>query len=248
LRDFRIVQKLIGRQARRLPNLHEKDYLMDGMLSLASREPASAGDLWIEVFQQRGVWQLTRDIVDRWVARNAVFFGMLTRHVPRGSDVLELGCGPGRHALGSATLGYRVLGIDLDPQIVRQAQANADVVAPDCGAAFQVGDMFGLDTVAPHRIFQAITHGGVMEHLDSAESIREALRAQLAVAPTIIFDIPFDSPKNRVLFARDDIFRQLWTAEEWVNDVLAGLNVVEASTDLHPESNMTDDLVVALRA
>jgi hypothetical protein len=86
-----------------------------------------------------------------------------------------------------------------------------------------------------------------MEHLDSADSIRESLRAQLQVAPTIVFDIPFDSPKNRVLFSRDDIFRQLWTAEEWVNDVLAGLNVVEARTDLHPEPNMTDDLVVVLR-
>jgi SAM-dependent methyltransferase len=242
------MQDLISRQPRRLPNLHEKEFLMDGMLSLASREPASAGDMWIEVFQQRGVWQLTRDIVDRWVARNAVFFGMLSRLVPPGSDVLELGCGPGRHALGSATLGYRVLGIDLDPHIVRQAQTNAEMVAPECGAVFQVGDMFGLDAVAPHRTFQAITHGGVMEHLDSAKSIREALRAQLAVAPTVIFDIPFDSPKNRVLFDRDDIFRQLWTAQEWVHDVLAGLNVVEARTDLHPESNMTDDLVVALRA
>jgi SAM-dependent methyltransferase len=191
---------------------------------------------------------LTRELVERWVARNSVFFGMLSRLVPHGSDVLELGCGPGRHALGSATLGYRVLGIDLDPNIVRQAEANAAAVAPECGAVFQVGDMFGLDAVAPHRSFQAITHGGVMEHLDSAESIREALRGQLAVAPTIVFDIPFDSPKNRVLFSRDDIFRQLWTAEEWVHDVLAGLNIVDARTDLHPEANMTDDLVVALRA
>ena len=87
-----------------------------------------------------------------------------------------------------------------------------------------------------------------MEHLDSADSIREALRAQLAVAPTVVFDIPFDSPKNRILFERDDIFRQLWTAEEWVNDVLAGLTIVDARTDLHPEPNMTDDLVVTLRA
>jgi SAM-dependent methyltransferase len=221
---------------------------MDGMLSLASRESAAAGDLWIEVFRQRGVWQLNREMVDRWVARNPVFFGMIKRLVPHGSDILELGCGPGRHALGSATLGYRVLGIDLDPHIVRQAQENSDSAAPDCGAVLQVGDMFGLDTVAPHRAFQAITHGGVMEHLESAESIRDALRAQLDVAPTIIFDIPFDSPKNRVLFDRDDIFRQLWTAEEWVHDVLAGLNIVEWQTDLHPEPNMTDDLVVALRA
>ena len=221
---------------------------MDGMLLLASKASATAGDQWVEVFQQRGVWQLTPDIVAHWVARNAVFFDMLSRSVPQGGNILELGCGPGRHALGAATLGYQVVGLDIDPQIVCQAQTNADAVAPDCGAVFQVGDMFGLDAIARDRIFHAITHGGVMEHLDSADNIRAALRAQLAVAPTVVFDIPFDSPKNRILFERDDIFRQLWTAEEWVNDVLAGLTIVDARTDLHPEPNMTDDLVVTLRA
>jgi SAM-dependent methyltransferase len=194
------------------------------------------------------VWQLSRDIVDRWVVNNSVFFDMLRRHVPRGSNVLELGCGPGRHALGSATLGYKVVGIDLDPRIVGQASANAAEVAPECGARFQTGDMFNLPGVAPVGTFYAITHGGVMEHLDSAKSIRETLREQLAYAPVIIFDIPFDSAKNRKLFDRDDIFRQLWTAEEWVQDVLAGLNVVDHAVDLHPASNMTDDLVVCLRA
>jgi SAM-dependent methyltransferase len=235
-----------GAAASRDHRFAQRNPLMDGVLSLASGQAATTGDHWIDVFRQRGVWQLTRDMVQRWVARNAVFFGTLSRLVPQGSTVLELGCGPGRHALGAATLGYHVVGIDIDPQIVRQAQVNASVVAPECGAVFQVGSMFDLDAVAPPATFQAITHGGVMEHFDSAESIRDSLRAQLAVAPTIVFDVPFDSPKNRVLFERDDIFRQLWTAREWVQDVLAGLNVVEALTDLHPEPNMTDDLVVAL--
>jgi SAM-dependent methyltransferase len=219
---------------------------MDGML--VRSETAADGDDWIKVFQDRNVWQLSRAIVDRWVANNSVFFNMLLRHVPVGSNVLELGCGPGRHALGSATLGYQVVGIDLDPRIVDQARVNAAEVAPERGARFQTGDMFNLPGVAPVGTFYAITHGGVMEHLDSAKSIRETLREQLAYAPVIIFDIPFDSAKNRKLFDRDDIFRQLWTAEEWVQDVLAGLNVVDHAVDLHPAPNMTDDLVVCLQA
>lgn len=173
---------------------------------------------------------------------------MLLRHVPLGSRVLELGCGPGRHALGSATLGYKVVGVDVDPRIVEQARANFAAVVPECDAAFTTGDMFDLTGIAPTGTFQAITHGGVMEHLDSARSIRETLREQLDYAPVVVFDIPFDSTKNCRLFERDDIFRQLWTAEEWVEDVLAGLNVVGSAVDLHPEPNMTDDLVVALRA
>lgn len=220
---------------------------MDG-IPVLTKESASAGDDWIKVFQNRNVWQLSREIVDRWVDNNSLFFNMLLRHVPRGSRVLELGCGPGRHALGSASLGYRVTGIDLDPRIVAQAKYNAAEVASESDVSFLVGDMYNLPAVAPAGTFQAITHGGVMEHLDSARSIRESLRQQLAYTPTVIFDIPFDSEKNRRLFSRDDIFRQLWTADEWVHDVLAGLNVVDHAVDLHPASNMTDDLVVCLRA
>jgi SAM-dependent methyltransferase len=224
-----------------------KDFFqMDGML--VRTEAAGDGDDWIKVFHDRNVWQLSREIVDRWVTNNSVFFHMLLRHVPLGSNVLELGCGPGRHALGSATLGYRVVGIDRDPRIVEQANANAATVAPECDVHFLSGDMFNLPAVAPIGTFQAITHGGVMEHLDSAKSIRETLREQLEYAPAIVFDIPFDSAKNRKLFARDDIFRQLWTAEEWVYEVLAGLNVVDHAVDLHPAANMTDDLIVCLRA
>jgi len=221
---------------------------MDAIPSLTRSHSSGAGDDWIEVFQDRKVWRLSREIVDRWVSRNSVFFDMLLRHVPLGSRVLELGWGPGRHALGSATLGYRVTGIDVDPRIVEQARTNATEVAPECDTCFQVGDMFRLTDIAPAGTFHAITHGGVMEHLDSAHSIRVALREQLNYAPVVVFDIPFNSAKNRALFARDDIFRQLWTAEEWVHDVLGGLNVVASAVDLHPESNMTDDLVVALRA
>jgi SAM-dependent methyltransferase len=217
-------------------------------LAAATNTSPTDGEKWIEVFQQRGVWRLTPEIVDRWVARNPVFFGMLRRFVPRGGKTIELGCGPGRHALGTARLGFDVLGIDLDPVIVRQARINAISLGLSANAAFATGDMFNLEAVAPKGTFQAITHGGVMEHLESAARIRDALRAQLAYAPLVIFDIPFNSPKNRGLFDRDDIFRQLWTAEEWIEDVLAGLPVIEAATDLHAEDNMTDDLVVALRA
>ncbi len=213
---------------------------------LQSRERVDpGGEDWIHVFRQRGVWQLDAGIVERWVASNPAFFGTLARVAPAGSTVLEIGCGPGRHAIGAASLGFQVTGIDLDPQIVRQAQRNAEALGAD--VAFRTGDMYDLDAVAPRGSFGTITHGGVMEHLASARSIRETLRMQLAYAPRVVFDVPVDSPKNRGLFARDTIFRQLWTPEQWVREVLFGLPIVEAHTDLHAQDNMTDDLVVALQ-
>jgi 2-polyprenyl-3-methyl-5-hydroxy-6-metoxy-1,4-benzoquinol methylase len=217
-------------------------------ISAINLTESTDADRWIGVFQQRGVWHLTPDMINRWVARNNAFFAMLTRRVARGSKILELGCGPGRHALGAASLGYKVLGIDLDPDIVAQARANAREAGAGHDIAFEVGDMFNLEAITLKGTFQAITHGGVMEHLASARSIRDSLRDQLDLAPCVIFDVPFNSAKNLGLFSRDDIFRQLWTAEEWINDVLAGLPVVETAIELHPEANMTDDLVVALHA
>src|SRR4051794_20890325 len=120
----------------------------------------SDGDKWFEVFQQRGVWRLTHQIVERWVDRNAVFFGMMKRHIPAAGKIIELGCGPGRHALGAAKQGFEVVGIDLEPEIVNQARANARALGLSTRASFQIGDMFNLEAVAPKGTFQAITHGG----------------------------------------------------------------------------------------
>jgi SAM-dependent methyltransferase len=208
-------------------------------------------DDWIGVFRQRGVWDLTPDTVSRWVARNPTFFAWLDELVPPGGSILELGCGPGRHALGAARTGRRVRGIDVDPAVVAQAAANAARVTPDADVRFAVADMLRLDQVPgpggelPPR-FDAITHGGLMEHFPSAEAIAANLADQLQVAPLLVFDVPIGSDKNLRLFERDDIFRQLWTAEEWMAGPLAGFEVLRSHTESHPDPNMTDDLVVAL--
>lgn len=216
--------------------------------SLNAHKPLIMLDDWIGVFQQRGVWHLTRDFIDTWVDRNSVFFGTLLRLVEPGSRVLELGCGPGRHALGAASLGYEVVGVDIDPKVVSQAQVNAHETGLVSRVEFRTGDMFNLSTAVQRNTFDAITHGGIMEHLESAESIRDFLWTQLEFAPVVVFDIPVDTPKNRSLFERDTIFRQLWTVKEWVGEVLAGLPVLESNVELHQQDNMTDDLVIALRA
>lgn len=214
-------------------------------MSEGSAATLQSGDEWIEVFQQRSVWSLTRPAVDRWVQQNQAFFRMLRSFAEPGSSILELGCGPGRHALGAASLGYRVVGIDIEPRVVQQARLNAQASA--LAADFQIGDMNQLTGIAPKGFFQAITHGGLMEHFPSADAIRASLSEQLRYVPVVVFDVPVDSAKNRTLFERDNIFRQLWTAEQWIQDVLAGFDILEARTDLHPKTNMTDDLVVALR-
>jgi 2-polyprenyl-3-methyl-5-hydroxy-6-metoxy-1,4-benzoquinol methylase len=202
---------------------------------------------WVQVFRARRVWDLDEAAIRSWVTNNDVFFKMVQQFVPASGSVLELGSGPGRHALGHASLGFDVLGLDLSEEIVAQAQRNARAVeTAGWRAEFAVGNMFELEEISARRRCDAITHGGVMEHFESADQIRAALEYQLRHAPAVIFDVPINTPKNRALFTRDDIFRQMWTAEQWLQDVLAGLPVAKAAVDPHPLGNMTDDLVVAL--
>ena len=55
------------------------------------------------------------------------------------ADVLDLGCGAGRHALGLAALGHRVTGLDWSPVLLRSAREAAR--AAGVRAEFQRGDM-----------------------------------------------------------------------------------------------------------
>ena len=203
-------------------------------------------DDWIDVFKQRSVWDLEVADVERWTARNATFFGLLTALVPAGGRILELGCGPGRHAISAARLGFQVLGIDINPAVVEQAGRNAARVAPEAAVGFRVADMDRLGELDDGAGWDAVTHGGLMEHFPSAASIQASLLAQLSLAPLVVFDVPLGTDKNLRLFERDDIFRQDWTAEQWLGQVLAPFRVERAHTELHPDPSMTDDLVVAL--
>lgn len=59
--------------------------------------------------------------------------------LPPGSAVLDLCCGPGRHAIPLAQHGYRVMGIDLNPEFVQQARGEAEALGLE--ARWQAGDM-----------------------------------------------------------------------------------------------------------
>lgn len=63
-----------------------------------------------------------------------------------GSDVLELGAGTGRIALDLAQRGHRVLGLDIAPAMLEQANAKRGALDPDAAARlrFKLGDMASL--------------------------------------------------------------------------------------------------------
>ena len=62
--------------------------------------------------------------------------------VPRGARVLDAGCGPGRVGSQLVALGHQVVGVDVDPVLIAEAQR----VCPS--ATWLVGDLAELDLEA----------------------------------------------------------------------------------------------------
>ncbi|WP_028611872.1 class I SAM-dependent methyltransferase [Paenibacillus harenae] len=44
--------------------------------------------------------------------------------LPKGAEVLDIGCGTGRHSLALSSLGYSATGIDLSPALLDEARGN----------------------------------------------------------------------------------------------------------------------------
>jgi SAM-dependent methyltransferase len=62
-----------------------------------------------------------------------------------GDVVYDLGCGDGRIVVEAAKLGARGVGVDLDPQRIHEARANARAAGVEAAVELRVGDLFATD-------------------------------------------------------------------------------------------------------
>jgi SAM-dependent methyltransferase len=75
-----------------------------------------------------------------------------------GSRLLDVGCGPGRHALALARRGMEVTGVDLSPDFVDLARAGA--AAEGLTATFTVGDVRDLPYDSEFDAVVCLCQGG----------------------------------------------------------------------------------------
>ena len=134
---------------------------------------------------------------------------LFTRFAPPAARVLDVGCGLGTNALRLASLGYHVLGVDVSPTAIAQAQAHrdvsglacdfrcADVLTGDYGlwdVAFDRGCLHGFVDVAGRARFVAavaatlppgglwLDVSGSRDNGDSPELIRDLALPRLTLA------------------------------------------------------------------
>ena len=74
--------------------------------------------------------------------------------------VLDAGCGPGRHSLALAALGFEVVGIDLSPDFVALARAAATERGLGDRATFALGDVRELEADGEFDAVWCLCQGG----------------------------------------------------------------------------------------
>jgi len=109
------------------------------------------------------------------------------------AQVLDVGCGPGRHALALARRGMRVLGIDASEDFVALAREAA--VAEGLDVAFEVQDVRNLDIDGTHDAAVCLCQGGFgllggRDEIDVFGRIVRAVRPGGAIAVSA-FHAPF---------------------------------------------------------
>lgn len=111
--------------------------------------------------------------------------------VPRQARILDAGCGPGRVGGRLAALGHRVVGVDIDPELIAAARAQH----PD--AVWLTADLAALDlpsTGIAEPFDLVVCAGHVMTFLDpdTSAAVIERLAAHTAAEGRLVIGFGTD--------------------------------------------------------
>jgi 2-polyprenyl-3-methyl-5-hydroxy-6-metoxy-1,4-benzoquinol methylase len=141
--------------------------------------------------------------------------------VPKGSRVLDLACGKGRHSLTLAQLGYEVVGADLAPSNIAAAQQEAQNLQAQFSPKFIVHDMRKPSDEGPFSaILNLFTSFGYFDSIVENQAVCDAIACQLAPKGLLVVDF-LNAPKvlqNLVL--SETILREKTTfyVKRWATD------------------------------
>ena len=124
-----------------------------------------------------------------------------------GSEVLDLACGFGRHAIGMAKLGHRVTGLDFNPHYLEIAAADAK--AAGANVTWRPGDMRDLgSTPVFDGVYSYFTSFGYFED-DENEKVLASVARVLRPGRRFLLDLMnrdwlLTHPQQRTWTQRDD--------------------------------------------
>ncbi len=122
-----------------------------------------------------------------------------------GDVVYDLGCGDGRVVIEAAKLGARGVGVDIDPERVREARANARAAGVEDRVEIREGDLFETD-VSPASVVMLFLQQ------DLNLRLRPRLLAQLQPGARVVshwHDMGDWKPQRTISVAGRNVY--LWT-------------------------------------
>ncbi len=128
-------------------------------------------------------------------AREAVDLVARHAHVARGTRILDLCCGYGRHALALAEAGYVVTGLDASGYLIRRARE----LYPHPDVTYVQGDMRGPFPGAPfHAIANFFTSFGYFDTHQENQNVLHAVRSSLVDGGVFVLDF-FNANRVRTM-------------------------------------------------
>jgi ubiquinone/menaquinone biosynthesis C-methylase UbiE len=110
-----------------------------------------------------------------WVRHNAIVEFARKWHLPPGSRVMDLGCGPGLLTRDLASLGYSGVGLDSSPSMIELSVYQAQAGGRSDSWKYELGDVEAVPF--PDASFDAAICSGVIDYLPTDEKlIAEAAR------------------------------------------------------------------------
>jgi SAM-dependent methyltransferase len=128
-------------------------------------------------------------------ARGRLFVHLSQAAFPAHGSVLDYGCGPGRLSILLAAAGYRVLGVDISPQMIAEAQS---LDRRDLPVQFlQINESQEVLTASA---YDGIVCSSVIEYVEDAEGLLQGFRRSLRESGSLV-----------ISFAnRGSVFRWYW--------------------------------------
>jgi SAM-dependent methyltransferase len=154
--------------------------------------------------------------------------------LPRGSRVLDAGCGPGRVGGFLHEVGHEVVGVDVDPVLIAAAEEDHP------GPRWLVGDLAELDLPArgvPEPFDAVVCAGNVMTFLADGTRVEVLRRLRAHLRPDGRAAIGFGAGRG---YGFDEFLADA-RAAGWVADLLL------STWDLRPFGPDSDFLVAVLR-
>lgn len=115
---------------------------------------------------------------------------VVTAHLPRGSKLLDIGCGFGSTVIAARNAGIDATGIEIAPFEVNFAQRRLARMRPqdDPQLVFKQGDATKLDQ--PDTSLDAVTFWNVLEHIEDCEAMLKAAWRMLKPGGRVYIECP----------------------------------------------------------